>query len=535
MNSLVPVLSEDERKDLIAYFSVYKNYAQDVGKKVSEDLKNHPVFGFLIKNTWEEIVETNNILSLELQRNAIEKNDWKPYINHQIEQGAIYAKMGIDFKVWYEMTTLVKKYIRPLIHSEYENKDDLFSAFTGMNLFTDIATSIIGESYIKEKNKLMLIEKEALKKSNEFFSTLFSYNPGAIAISQLNNGKIIAVNEAFLSLYKVDSKDDVVGKTSEDLGFFVTSGQRKKIVEIVEKQGIIKNYEVQVKNALNEVVWISSSITLIELDTIPCLFSISIAISERKLVEEKIKDLNEELEERVVERTIQLEASNKELEAFTYSVSHDLRTPLRAVNGYAEILKEDYGDQLDTEAKRVINVICANASKMDTLIDELLSFSRLGKKEVQKTEVNLNELVSEVMDELSLSVPPKAKIIVEKLHSVSADSELLYHVLLNLLSNAVKYSSKKEKPVINIFSEETGNNITVTIKDNGVGFNIKYVDKLFGVFQRLHSQEEFQGIGIGLAIVQRIITKHNGAVWAEGKEGNGAVFKFSLEKKLLNN
>jgi light-regulated signal transduction histidine kinase (bacteriophytochrome) len=211
-------------------------------------------------------------------------------------------------------------------------------------------------------------------------------------------------------------------------------------------------------------------------------------------------------------------------------VSHDLRAPLRAINGYAEILKEDYSSKLNDEGNWVIECIKYNATKMGALIDDLLTFSRLGKKELQKTKINMNELVEGALIDIDKILTHNAKIKIGKLHKVNADYGLLHQVVFNLISNAIKYSSKKEEPVIEISSVEKSNEITFSIKDNGAGFDMKYVDKLFGVFQRLHSQEEFEGTGVGLAIVQRIVAKHGGRVWAKGKVDTGATFSFTLTK-----
>ena len=219
---------------------------------------------------------------------------------------------------------------------------------------------------------------------------------------------------------------------------------------------------------------------------------------------------------------------NKELEAFTYSVSHDLRAPLRAVNGYAQMLNEDYGTKLDEEGKRIVETIRSNAVKMGTLIDELLAFSRLGRKELQMKEIDMNELIKIVLTELNNSITHTAKINIGKLHNVKADFGLLQQAMFNLISNALKYSSKKEHPLVEIFSEQKNDEVVFSVKDNGAGFDMKYYDKLFGVFQRLHKQNEFEGVGVGLAIVQRIIAKHGGKVWAEGKPNEGAQFNFSL-------
>lgn len=255
-------------------------------------------------------------------------------------------------------------------------------------------------------------------------------------------------------------------------------------------------------------------------------------ITERKMVEERIKKLNEELEDRVKRRTKQLEDVNKELEAFAYSVSHDLRAPLRAINGFARILIEDYATKIDDEGHRVCGVIQTEAVRMGRLIDDLLSFSRLSRSTLQTSRIDMKQLVQQVFLELiKQSHPAEIDFILHDLPKIDGDLNLLRQVWINLLSNAIKFTSKIEKPRIEVACIEKESENIFSITDNGAGFDIKYVDKLFGVFQRLHTLEEFDGTGVGLAIVQRIIYRHGGRAWAEGTVGQGATFYFSLPNK----
>lgn len=223
-----------------------------------------------------------------------------------------------------------------------------------------------------------------------------------------------------------------------------------------------------------------------------------------------------------------LERAISELEAFTYSVSHDLRAPLRALNGYAEILVEDYGDSIDDAGKSVIKVIRDNAINMAKLIDSLLELSRLGKKELIKGQVNVRALVLGVIETLKESQGGHTEFIVKDLPDLMADKELMKLVFMNLISNAMKYSGKQPQPVVEIGCLQERGKAVYYVKDNGAGFDMKYANKLFGVFQRLHSAQEYEGTGIGLANVNRIISRHGGKVWAEGKIGEGATFYFSL-------
>lgn len=254
-------------------------------------------------------------------------------------------------------------------------------------------------------------------------------------------------------------------------------------------------------------------------------------IAEHRKTEQRMYLLNEELEERVRQRTYQLEVANSELESFSYSVSHDLRAPLRAINGYAKILEEDYFDIFDQEGKRLLKVVQDNAKRMGALIDDLLAFSRLGRKEMNKTVVPMKDVIENIQLEVCRAYPHRATIKLSTLHPLYADYTLITQVMTNLLLNAVKYSSKVPTPVIEISSTQKNGIITYCVRDNGAGFDMQYVHKLFNVFQRLHTTDEFEGTGVGLAIVQRIVNKHGGRVWAEGKTGEGAAFYFSLPEK----
>ncbi|WP_077033524.1 HAMP domain-containing histidine kinase [Pelomonas sp. KK5] len=253
---------------------------------------------------------------------------------------------------------------------------------------------------------------------------------------------------------------------------------------------------------------------------------------ERRRVDDDLRQLNAELEQHVAQRTAQLESANKELEGFSYSVSHDLRTPLRGVVGFSDALLEDHGAELSEEAQRKLRIVHGEGLRMGRLIDDLLAFSRLGRKALQTTKVDMESLARNGWKSVTGAEPDaRLRFDLGRLPQAQGDPALLTQVWINLLSNAVKFSAKRDAPQVTVSAITDGEEHVYFVRDNGAGFNPKYQDKLFGVFQRLHDSESYAGTGVGLALVQRIVVRHGGRVWAEGQPDQGATFYFTLPKE----
>jgi PAS domain S-box-containing protein len=377
-----------------------------------------------------------------------------------------------------------------------------------------------------------ITEIKEVEEIRNYLSIVVKQSKDAIYLHNAD-GKIISWNKG---------AEEIYGFTEEEaLNMFMWNivpeqllSQANKAIQSIqkgEKIELLQTKRITKFGKLIDVIFSASVIT----DANGNLQSVAITerdITQQILADREIRQLNLDLKANIT----QLELTNKELESFSYSVSHDLRAPLRSINGYSQMILEDYGSLFNEEMKRLFSAIQRNATKMGCLIDDLLEFSRLGRKEPTKIPIDFSALVGQVIKELTKESGWKGEIVVQQpLLPAEGDPMLLSQVFLNLVSNAIKYSGKKEKPRIDIGSYEEGNENVYYIKDNGAGFNMEYAHKLFGVFQRLHSNSEFEGTGVGLAIVQKVVTKHRGKVWAQARLNEGATFYFSLPKPVSNN
>jgi PAS domain S-box-containing protein len=379
-----------------------------------------------------------------------------------------------------------------------------------------------------------LVEENLTQSLREIEDYKYALEESSIVAITDQKGIIRYANDNFCKISKY-SREELIGQDHR----IINSGHHPK--EFIKNlwttiaNGKIWKGELKNKAKDGTIYWVDTTIVpfLDEKGKPYQYVAIRADITERKNAEENIIELNRSLEEKISERTAQLKKSNEEMEAFSYSVSHDLRAPLRGALAFASILDEEYGNKLDEEAKRIIAVIKESTLKMGTLIDDLLTFSRLGKQSINKVLVNTGLMVYEIKDELVQQTNrQQVSWNIDALPQIKADVTMIRQVWINLISNAIKYSGNEEKPVIEIGTYPDGEQVVFFVKDNGAGFDEEYKDKLFKVFQRLHDADEFEGTGVGLALVEKIVSRHEGKVWAEGKEGDEPCFYFSLPNEL---
>jgi PAS domain S-box-containing protein len=376
------------------------------------------------------------------------------------------------------------------------------------------------------------LAEEALRESEERFRILFERSPEAIFILDPHDRErllpILDCNDVACRQHGYD-RTEIVRQPLSALDPQMNTRERVNefIAQVRRQQPLV----VETCHRRKDATWldVESQVSLIALGNRELLLVMDRDVSGRKKAEEAVQKVNEALEARVQERTRQLEEANRELEAFSYSISHDLRAPVRAINGFSRIIQEEHASGLDDETLRLFRIITANAQRMGELIDDLLAFSKLSAHALHPGPVDMKALARSVARELAEETADrKVTVQIGELPAAGGDPSLLRQVFANLIGNALKFSRHSDGPVVEIGGWHDGSQCIYCVKDNGVGFDMKYVGKLFRVFQRLHKPEQFEGTGVGLAIVHRVVQRHGGRVWAEGEPGRGASFFFSL-------
>jgi len=400
----------------------------------------------------------------------------------------------------------------------------------------DLLPPVVSRTIEQLKRDQKLKEAEAaLHESEARLRAILDHSSAVIYLKDLE-GRYLLVNRQFEKLFHI-SNEKIVGKTAYDLFSKESSDQYAAHEARVLETGDPLTFDETVQYGGEIHTYLTIDFPLKDKEGRPyAICAISTDITERKRSEEVIRKLNEELEQRVIERTARLHAVIEELESFSYSVAHDLRAPLRAINGISGMIMEDWGDQLPTEVVDCLQRISRSGLNMVAMIDGLLELSRITRQKIQREKVDLSRLASTIAQDLQRDEPArKVEFVIQKELTAQGDPRLIRIVLENLLGNAWKFTAKQEQSKIEFGVIQNKGEKQFFVKDNGVGFDTAYAEKLFGPFQRLHSHKEYQGMGIGLATVQRIIHGHGGHICAESHVGQGAQFFFTLESKRGGN
>jgi PAS domain S-box-containing protein len=369
--------------------------------------------------------------------------------------------------------------------------------------------------------------RELARQAGEKYRAVFETSPDAISITRISDGVLLEANEA-ASVGMGRARAPVIGRSVPEMNVWARPADRQRLAKRLLAEGRFNNESTTLLRGDGTPVEVLLSAQRIELDGVPCALWSWRDVSELRQTEAKLRELNVSLEQRVSERTAALQAANEELEGFSYSVSHDLRAPARAVSSFAELLRTQHGGALSLEGLRLLARIEDNGKRMSQLIADLLEFTRTGRATLKMVEVDMGALARQVADDLAAAASPRPEIEVGNLPKARCDSSLLRQVWSNLIGNAVKFSGRVAQPRILVSGARRNGALEYSVADNGAGFDMEYAGKLFGVFQRLHSNDEFEGSGVGLAIVQRIVKKHGGQVAAEGAPGRGATLRFTL-------
>lgn len=506
-------------------------------RKITERKMSEEKLFFEDEKQIRQLLDNTNLIAviLDTTGNLIYYNSYllsiSGYTDDDLKGVNWFRKMipGSDKRVLDEFGEII---VKEKVASHYENRiqtksGELRDIFWNNTVLRDQNGRITGTASLGQDITSRKSADKSLKESEIKYRNIFNNNPVPMWIYDLETLSFLEVNDAAIFEYGY-SEEEFKSMTLRDIrpdeDVPLLLDDVRKTFKIFNKAGRWRH-----KKKCGDIIWVEIVSHTINYNDHPARLVLANNVTEQKENEDEILRLNQTLESRVSERTAQLEAMNKELESFSYSVSHDLRAPLRHISGFADILKQDYENYLPDDAKHYLLTISESARRMGEMIEDLLNFSRFGRIEMRKTRFEMDSVINDVIKEAEFS--PEGREIewtIAKMPEVSGDYNLLRLVWMNLIDNAVKYTRPVGKAVIRIGYFREPNELVFFISDNGVGFDMKYAGNLFGVFNRLHSTALFEGTGIGLANVRRVIQRHGGRTWAESKLNNGATIFFSL-------
>ena len=510
----IPPFVKQYAAGLADFWSVYEARYDDIQRVTLEMASGHPDFAPLLRAMTPEQSAAANQRSRELLQRAVVGGEWEAYVADMRTQGAMYAKMGVSFSGWYDIVRAFQRAIVPALVAAYARDESrLARAVTAMLEFVDYAMATIAEQYVETKAEV------SLRQTARFLDSIVENIPNMVFVKDAKELRFERFNRAGEELLGLP-RSALLGKSDFDFfpdeqAEFFQSRDREtlagnKVVDIAEEP---------IKTARGERWLHTKKVPVLDETGAPAyLLGISEDITEARQTAAALRQAKEAAE-----------TASRELEAFSYSVAHDLRAPLRGINGFSRALLEDCADGLDAQSRDHLQRICAAAERMGQLIDALLSLSRVARSELRRESVDLSRLASDVAARLAGAQAGRAVAFsCDPGLVVVGDENLLRAMLENLLGNAWKFTRKHAEPRVRVGCEGAEGAKTYFVEDNGAGFDMAYAEKLFAPFQRLHTEDAFEGAGIGLATVQRIVRRHGGRVWAEGHVGRGATFRFTL-------
>ncbi len=531
----IPKLSPEEQQGLQDYWKVYEVHRAAIREELAKGIRQHPEFQVILQTGQPQQPVEQDQSTVELQRRAVFEGDWTPYLKSLQAQGRLYAEAGLEFRAWFEIISDFRRTMRPYLLEAYgKSPEHLLSAMDGVDKFIEITLGVIGESYLGLKQELIreqeatILESRERQQSEAKFRGLLESAPDAVVVVN-SEGRIEIVNSQTEKMFGY-GREALIGQPVETLipqRFHDSHAAYRAnygVMPVARPMGT--GLELYGKRRDGSEFPVEISLSPLVTGEGQLITAAIRDVTERKQTEQEVDELNAALQRRATE----LEVANRELEAFSYSVSHDLRAPLRTIDGFSQALLEDYGDQLPSDARNFLERVRNAAQRMAKLIDDLLELSRISRSPVERRTIDVSALAQSIAEELQQGEPARKVTFRIAPHlRAQGDAQLLRIAMVNLMNNAWKFTSKKPDPLIEIGRSRGQGEQIFFVRDNGAGFDMSYASKLFGAFQRLHAVTEFPGTGIGLATVQRIVHKHGGRVWAESTVDQGATFYFTLQ------